>query len=144
MPSIQEFEQALIEADKAGDTEAATALAGDMERLMSAPEQPKPPGIMDVIAGKHTIGEFASGRMEDLKTIGKQIIDPKTWANLPDDLQKAFPMDPKTGKLTPKANKKLEDLAILRSRTIWQPRRRATRTKNLRGCPATHVFGSII
>ena len=112
MPSIQELEQALIEADKAGDTEAATALAGDMERLMSAPEQPKSPGIMDVIAGKHTIGEFASGRMEDLKTIGKQIIDPKTWANLPNDLQKAFPMDPKTGKLTPEANKKLKDLSM--------------------------------
>jgi hypothetical protein len=42
MPTLQELEQALINADKAGDVDAARALASDMERMMqSQPEQAK-------------------------------------------------------------------------------------------------------
>lgn len=40
MPTLQQLEQALIAADKAGDTAAATALAGEMRAAMNAQQGP--------------------------------------------------------------------------------------------------------
>ena len=38
-PSLKELEQALINADAAGDTESASALASEIDRIMSSPSQ---------------------------------------------------------------------------------------------------------
>lgn len=43
MPTVQELEQALISADKAGDIESAKAIASDMTRLFSSSQQQKTP-----------------------------------------------------------------------------------------------------
>lgn len=57
MPNIQELEQALIAADKAGDKEAATALASDMDRLLRAqPETTEPFAVDTAISIGKQIG----------------------------------------------------------------------------------------
>jgi len=41
MPTVQELEQSLLAADKAGDTQAAQAIASDIDRMIKAPQQPQ-------------------------------------------------------------------------------------------------------
>lgn len=100
MPSIQELEQALIAADKAGDKEAAMAIATDIEKLATAPEQ-KQPGLLDVIAGKNSLGEFASGRVEALKAGVKEFS--------PSNLKKELTSFPP---ITEETTKQMEDTSL--------------------------------
>ena len=70
------LEQALINADKAGDVEAAKMLAAEIRNMRAQPKDT--PSLMDVATGPATMGDWAKGRISDIKSLG----DASTWQNL--------------------------------------------------------------
>lgn len=70
-PTIQELEAALINADKAGDTAAATAIAADIDRLIKAQK----PFEFSAI---ETIKNVPESFTKEVQNIAAAITDPKT------------------------------------------------------------------
>lgn len=85
---LARLEQALVNADKAGDTEAATAFASEIRKMraVSQPEQaqekPSNPTIFDYAFGDTTGSEYIKGRTDAIKNA----FNPETWKNVIKDL----------------------------------------------------------
>lgn len=69
-PTIQELEAALINADKAGDTAAATAIAADIDRLIKAQKPFE-------FSAKETIKNVPASFKREVQNIAAAITDPK-------------------------------------------------------------------
>ena len=98
------LEQALINADKAGDTEAAATFATEIRKMRGITQElakPSNPTLGEFVFGDATAGEYAKGRINAAKDVFK----PETWKNigselanfqpLPDDLSSALREEPK-------------------------------------------------
>ena len=76
-PTIQELEAALINADNAGDVEAATAIAADMDMLMKAQQQPQQPTGPDykTMSGMEVAERAVKNIPSDIYNLGAQTVE---------------------------------------------------------------------
>jgi len=76
-PTIQELEAALINADNAGDVEAATAIAADMDILMKAQQQPQQPTGPDykTMSGMEVAERAVKNIPSDIYNLGAQTVE---------------------------------------------------------------------
>lgn len=79
-PTIQELEAALINADNAGDVEAATAIAADMDMLMKAQQQPQQPTGPDykTMSGMEVAERAVKNIPSDIYNLGAQTVEAVT------------------------------------------------------------------
>lgn len=79
-PTIQELELALINADNAGDVEAATAIATDIDMLMKAQQQPQQPTGPDykTMSGMEVAETAIRNIPSDIYNLGAQTVEAVT------------------------------------------------------------------
>src|SRR4030066_1359166 len=92
---LARLEQALVNADKAGDTEAAKTFAAEIRKQRGQPQEviqakPSNPSLMDVATGPATIGDWASGRLQ----AAKDVVTPEYWKGIGQELTKPMPAIP--------------------------------------------------
>jgi hypothetical protein len=87
---LARLEQALVNADKAGDTEAAKTFAAEIRKQRAQPQEsarPSNPSLMDVATGPATIGDWATG----IKQTAQEAITPEYWKGIGQKLTQTTP-----------------------------------------------------
>lgn len=89
---IARLEQALVNADKAGDVDAAKTFAAEIRKMRGTeqpvqatqPEIPANPSLIDVATGPATMGDWATGRVQ----AAKDLATPEYWQGMVENLRK--------------------------------------------------------